>query len=350
MNQPDMGFDQTITARVAELMRAHQLINAEPIEVQALSGGQSNPTFKIVAGAKRFILRKKPDGVLLPSAHAIEREFRVMHALQKTDVPVPKMGFLYEQNDVLGTPFYIMNFLEGRIRFDQTLPDFTPSDRSALYNNINQVIASLHTVDPSMIGLADYGRPGNYFERQIARWSRQYLADPGQRIPALESLIEVLPSHIPPGELHGIVHGDFRLDNLMLDPKLPKVIGVLDWELSTLGHPLADFAYHCMSWHIPPSLWRGIGGLDLKALGIPIEDEYVDLYIQRTGFKDVKTHWNFYLAYNFFRIAAILHGIGQRVRQGNAASADAIDMASKSEPLAEMGWQFAQRLGHSNGK
>lgn len=339
-----LAFDQATTDRVAALMVAHNLIQSDLIEIQALSGGQSNPTFRIVAGDQRFILRKKPDGPLLPSAHAIEREYRVMQALKKTNVPVPEMCFFYEQNDVLGTPFYVMAFLEGRIRFDQTLPDFTIADRTALYNDMNRVIATLHSVDADSIGLGDFGRPGNYFERQIARWSRQYLADPGQRIPALESLIEVLPQHIPPGELHSIVHGDFRLDNLMLDPNLPYVIGVLDWELSTLGHPVADFAYHCMSWHIPPRLWRGIGGLDLKALGIPTEVEYVDLYVQRTGFKDVKTHWNFYLAYNFFRIAAILHGIGQRVRQGNAASADALDMASKAEPLAEMGWQFAQKI------
>jgi aminoglycoside phosphotransferase (APT) family kinase protein len=342
--KPGLAFDQTTTDRVAALMLLNNLIQSGSIEIQVLSGGQSNPTYKIVAGDNRFILRKKPDGPLLPSAHAIEREYRVMQALKKTNVPVPEMGFLYEQNDVLGTPFYVMAFLEGRIRFDQTLPDFTVAERTSLYNDMNRVIATLHTVDVDSIGLGDFGRPGNYFERQIARWSRQYLADPGQRIPALESLIEVLPQHIPPGELHSIVHGDFRLDNLMLDPNLPRVIGVLDWELSTLGHPVADFAYHCMSWHIPPHLWRGIGGLDLKALGIPSEVEYVDLYVQRTGFKDVKTHWNFYLAYNFFKIAAILHGIGQRVRQGNAASADAIDMASKAEPLAEMGWQFAQKI------
>jgi aminoglycoside phosphotransferase (APT) family kinase protein len=344
MSQSPAPFDTVTIERVAERMRANQLIHNESIDIQILSGGQSNPTYKIVAGDQRFILRKKPDGPLLPSAHAVEREFRVMQALQKTNVPVPKMGFLYEQSDILGTPFYVMHFLEGRIRFDQTLPDFTAAERRSLYDDINRVISTLHTIEPSAIGLADFGRPGNYFERQIGRWSRQYLADPGQRIPALESLIEVLPKHIPPSELHAIVHGDFRLDNLMIDLKLPRVIGVLDWELSTLGHPVADFAYHCMSWHIPPTLWRGIGGLDLKALSIPTESEYVDLYIQRTGFTDVKAHWNFYLAYNFFRIAAILHGIGQRVRQGNAASDDAIDMASKAEPLAELGWQFAQRL------
>jgi acyl-CoA dehydrogenase len=342
--KPSLAFDQTTTDRIATLMLAHHLIQNDSIEIQALSGGQSNPTYKIVAGDRRFILRKKPDGPLMPSAHAIEREYRVMQALKKTNVPVPEMSFLYEQNDILGTPFYVMAFLEGRILYDQTLPDFTVADRTLLFNDMNRVIATLHCVDVDLIGLGDYGRPGNYFERQIARWSRQYLADPGQRIPALESLIETLPQHIPPGELHSIVHGDFRLDNLMLDSHMPRVIGVLDWELSTLGHPVADFAYHCMSWHIPPRLWRGIGGLDLKAMGIPTEVEYVDLYIQRTGFKDVKTHWNFYMAYNFFRIAAILHGIGQRVRQGNAASADAIDMASKAEPLAEMGWQFAEKI------
>lgn len=338
-------FDPSTLARMAELMRQHGLIEQDDLSIKRLTGGQSNPTFLMTAGSKRFILRKKPDGTLLPSAHAIDREFRVMKALQDTNVPVPKMGFYDESSDILGTPFYVMAFLDGRVLFDQSLPGFTVADRTAVYHDLNRVMAALHTLDPQAIGLADYGRPGNYFERQIARWSRQYLADPGTRIPALESLIDKLPKHIPSGELHAIVHGDFRLDNVVLHPTEPRIIGVLDWELSTLGHPVADFAYHCMSWHIPPSLWRGIAGLDLKSLGIPNESDYVDLYIQNTGFKDVKTHWNFYLAYNFFRIAAILHGIGQRVRQGNAASPDAIDMATKAAPLADIGWRYAQRLG-----
>ncbi|AWB35486.1 phosphotransferase family protein [Orrella marina] len=314
-----------------------------PLQVTVLSGGQSNPTYRVVAGSDTYVLRKKPPGKLLPGAHAIDREYRVMKALAGTEVPVPEMLAYCEDESVLGTAFYLMPFLDGRVYFDQTLPDLSPADRRAFYLDMNRVMAALHRVDPAAIGLADYGKAGNYFARQIGRWSRQYQEDPGDRIPEIELLIDWLGSRIPAGEDARIVHGDYRLDNVMLDPAAPRVIAVLDWELSTLGHPLADFSYHCMSWHIPPSLWRGIGGLDLQALGIPEQDEYIDLYVKATGLTQAREHWDFYLAYNFFRIAAILHGIGQRARKGNAASDDAMEMAARAQPLAALGWQFAQQ-------
>lgn len=341
----DTPFDAQTRAQLSALMRAHGL-NVNDVTIKPLSGGQSNPTYLLTSSTQdvQYVLRKKPDGALLPSAHAIDREYRVMKALQGSNVPVPDMGFYEASSDLLGTPFYIMRFLKGRVLFDQALPELSVSHRAAIYDDLNRVMAALHTIDPHAVGLGDYGRAGNYFERQIGRWSKQYLADPGDRIVALEKLIDVLPHHIPQDDLHAIVHGDFRLDNVVLHPTEPHIIGVLDWELSTLGHPVADFAYHCMSWHIPPHLWRGIGGLDWVALGIPTERDYVARYAQRTGFDGIQAHWDFYLAYNFFRIAAILHGIGQRVRQGNAASPDALDMAGKAEPLAQIGWQYAQRL------
>ena len=330
-------------ARLHDYMSGLGLAGNDPVELQPLSGGQSNPTFRVRAGSDTYVLRKKPEGELLPSAHAIDREYRVMKALGDTEVPVPKMLDYCADESILGTPFYLMQFLQGRVYFDQTLPDMSAQQRRAVYLDLNRVIAALHRIDPLEIGLADYGRAGNYFARQVNRWSRQYQEDPGERISELELLIDWLAASVPVGDETRIVHGDYRLDNVMLHLSEPRAIAVLDWELSTLGHPLADFSYHCMSWHIPPALWRGIGGLNLQTLGIPSEDEYIDLYVQATGLTQAREHWDFYLAYNFFRIAAILHGIGQRARKGNAASADAFDMAAKAQPLAALGWQFAQR-------
>jgi len=329
--------------RLHDYMSGLGLAGNQSVKVQPLSGGQSNPTFRVQTGDEVYVLRKKPEGDLLPSAHAIDREYRVMKALWDTQVPVPQMLDYCEDASILGTPFYLMRFLQGRVYFDQTLPDMDAAQRRAVYLDLNRVIAALHRVDPLEIGLADYGRAGNYFSRQVNRWSRQYHEDPGERIAELESLIDWLPARIPADDETRIVHGDYRLDNVMLHPSQPRAIALLDWELSTLGHPLADFSYHCMSWHIPPALWRGVGGLDLQALGIPDQDEYIDLYVQSTGLSQAREHWDFYLAYNFFRIAAILHGVGQRARKGNAASADAIEMATKAGPLAAIGWQFAQR-------
>lgn len=325
---------------------------AGPLSIEKFAGGQSNPTFRLTTPTRRYVMRAKPGPVakLLPSAHAIEREFKVMRGLQHTDVPVAKMHVLCEDESVIGRAFYVMEHVDGRVMWDQSLPDMTPSARRDIYQEMNRVMAALHKVDFRAQGLADYGKPGNYFERQIGRWSKQYLASITQPIPEMDRLIEWLPANIPAmardESMVSIVHGDYRLDNLMFHPTEPRVLAVLDWELSTLGHPLADFSYHCMAWHIPPGTFRGIAGLDLAALGIPSEDEYINLYCQRTGFatpEAVKADWNFYLAYNMFRLAAILQGIAKRVEDGIASSAEALESGSRARPMAELAWQYAQR-------
>lgn len=344
MNQPVAPtLDASAWQRLGDYLVQQGISDSAHVQASLLTGGQSNPTYRLQVGREQLVLRKKPAGELLPSAHAVDREYRVMKALALTPVPVPEMLAYCEDASVIGTPFYIMRFLEGRIFFDQTIPGVSPTQRTAIYQDLNRVIAALHSVDPASVGLADYGRAGNYFGRQINRWSRQYLENHTERLDSLEKLIDWLPSRVPAGDEVSIVHGDFRLDNVMLHPTQPSAIAVLDWELSTLGHPLADFSYHCMSWHIPPSLWRGIGGLDLPALGIPREADYVAQYVQTTGLTQAQAHWDFYLAYNFFRIASILYGIGQRARQGTAAAADALETAAKAGPLADLGWHYAQR-------
>jgi aminoglycoside phosphotransferase (APT) family kinase protein len=250
---------------------------------------------------------------------------------------------------VIGRAFYVMSFVPGRVLWDQTLPDMGNAERAAIYDEMNRVIAALHTVDANAAGLSGYGKPGNYFERQIGRWSKQYQASITEPIDAMDRLIEWLPEHIPPGARDdaqiSVVHGDFRLDNLVFHPSEPRVLAVLDWELSTLGHPLADFSYHCMSWHIPRLMGRGIGGVDIASLGIPSEAQYVQRYCERTGRGDavaLAADWNFYLAYNLFRIAAILQGIARRVVDGTAASAQAREAGAGARPLAELGWSFAR--------
>lgn len=328
--------------RLDSYLRAQRLGGGQRPTLTALSGGQSNPTYRVDAGGERFVLRTQPAGVLLPGAHAIDREYRVMHALHDTAVPVPRMLAYCHDATVLGTPFYLMEWLEGRVLVDQSLPGMQPDERAAIYAEMNRVIAALHAIEPAAVGLADYGKPGNYFARQIARWSRQCTESTLPMSDAMRRLIDWLPEHIPPGEETTLVHGDFRLDNLVFHPTEPKVLGVLDWELSTLGHPLADFAYHVMSWHIPASLWRGIAGLDLDRLGIPPERAYVQTYASATG-RDPMAHWDFCMAYNLFRMAAILRGIGQRVVDGTAASPDAAQTAAKADPLAELGWACALR-------
>lgn len=325
---------------------------AGPLQVEMFKGGQSNPTYKLVTPARSYVMRAKPGPVarLLPSAHAIEREYRVMRALHGTDVPVARMHILCEDESVIGRAFYLMEFVQGRVLWDQSLPGMSRDERGAIYDEMNRVIAALHSVDPAAQGLADYGKPGNYFERQIGRWSKQYAASITQPIDAMERLIEWLPQHIPDGArdagMTRIVHGDYRLDNLMFHPTEPRVLAVLDWELSTLGHPLADFSYHCMAWHIPPGAFRGIGGLDVQSLGIPTEDAYIRQYCERTGLttpQALKADWNFYMAYNLFRIAAILQGIAKRIEAGTASSAQAASSVQGVRPLAEMAWNFAQR-------
>ncbi|MBX3619197.1 MAG: phosphotransferase [Rhizobacter sp.] len=323
-----------------------------PLQVEKFKGGQSNPTYKLVTPGRAYVMRSKPGPVakLLPSAHAIEREFRVMSALQGTAVPVPRMHLLCEDESVIGRAFFIMEFLEGRVLWDQSLPGMSPTERGQIYDELNRVMAALHQVDINAVGLADYGRPGNYFERQIARWSKQYRASITQPIEAMDQLMAWLPAHMPASARDesqvALVHGDYRLDNLMFHPTEPRAIAVLDWELSTLGHPLADFSYHCMSWHIAPSDFRGIGGLDLASLGIPDEASYIRRYCERTGRPDVDAvmaDWNFYLAYNLFRSVGILQGIAKRVEDGTASSAEARHAAAGARPLAEMAWRIAQQ-------
>jgi len=335
--------DGLATAAMARALREYGLSGARDVAVTPLSGGQSNPTFLVDDGQQRFVLRKKPPGALLASAHAIDREYRVMQALQATAVPVPRMLSYCADPSLLGTPFYLMEFLEGRVLVDQALPGMSAADRAAVYDDMNRVIAALHAVDVDRAGLRDFGKSGDFFGRQIARWSRQITAATVPVPAALCRLMDWLPEHVPDGDDETtLVHGDFRLDNLILHPTEPRVIGVLDWELSTLGHPLADFAYHAMSWRIAPSAWRGIAGLDLAELGIPSESDYVRRYAQRTG-RDPQAHWEFHLAFNLFRMAAILLGIAQRAAEGTAAAADAEQTGRKAEPLAELGWACAQR-------
>lgn len=329
-----------------------------PLNVEMFKGGQSNPTYKLLSPKQTYVMRAKPGpkDKLLPSAHAIEREFKVMKALSETKVPVAKMIALCEDESVIGRAFYIMEFVQGRVLWQQDLPNMQPSERAAIYDAMNQVISDLHSVSVEQIktiGLNDFGRPGNYFERQIGRWSKQYLASVTQPIQEMDLLIEWLPAHLPVGkhmDLVCIVHGDYRLDNLMFDPVLPKVRAVLDWELSTLGHPLADFSYHCMTWHIQPGTFRGIQGLDLQALGIPSEAAYIKQYCARTGItspQELHKDWNFYLAYNMFRIAAILQGIAKRVDAGTASSAQAKASGERARPMAELAWKYAQKHNQS---
>ena len=325
---------------------------AGPLTVEQFKGGQSNPTFKLITPGATYVMRCKPGPVakLLPSAHAIEREYRVMSALRDSGVPVPQMHLLCEDESIIGRAFYVMEFVQGRVLWDQTLPGMSPAERGAIYDEMNRVIAALHTVDVQAAGLAGYGKPGNYFERQIGRWSKQYVASITEPIEAMDRLMEWLPAHMPASAKDesqvSVVHGDYRLDNLVFHPTEPRVLAVLDWELSTLGHPLADFSYHCMSWHIAPGQFRGIGGCDLAALGIPDERAYVRRYCERTGRPDpdaVMADWNFYLAYNLFRMAGILQGIAKRVVDGTASSAQAVSAGAGARPLAEMGWRIASR-------
>jgi aminoglycoside phosphotransferase (APT) family kinase protein len=346
---PQHSFD----AAALNNFLAHQLEGfAGPMTIEQFKGGQSNPTYKLITPARAYVMRTKPGPAakLLTSAHAIEREFTVMRALHGSDVPVPRMHLLCEDESVIGRAFFIMEFIPGRVLWEQSLPAFDNAGRSAIYDEMNRVIAALHKVDVDAAGLSGYGKPGNYFERQIGRWSKQYLASITEPIDAMAELMAWLPAHMPASARDeaevAVVHGDFRLDNLVFHETEPRVIAVLDWELSTLGHPLADFSYHCMSWHIAPGEFRGIGGLDLAALGIPKEHDYVRRYCERTGRADpaaVMADWNFYMAYNLFRMAGILQGIAKRVVDGTASSAQARQAAKGARPLAEMGWRIAQQ-------
>lgn len=318
---------------------------AGPLAVEQFRGGQSNPTFRISAGGRSYVLRRKPPGKLLPSAHAVEREYRVLAALRETGVPVPRTYCLCEDESVIGTTFYVMDYVDGRVFWAPTLPGMDNAARRATYDEMNRVIAALHRVDYQSVGLADFGKPGNYFVRQIARWTKQYRASETERIDAMDRLIAWLPENVPASDETALVHGDYRLDNLVFHPTQPRIVAVLDWELSTLGHPLADFAYHCMSWHVPPGPFRGLGGLDLAAIGIPGESDYVASYCRRVGREPIDPeHWDFYIGYNMFRAAGIAQGIMGRVVDGTAASQHALEFGRWARVMSELGWRQVQRI------
>jgi aminoglycoside phosphotransferase (APT) family kinase protein len=316
-----------------------------PLEMAQFKGGQSNPTYLLAAGRQRYVLRRKPPGRLLPSAHAVDREFRVIRALADAGVPVARAHALCEDDAVIGTAFYVMEYVAGRVFWDPSLPGMERDDRAAIHDEINRVIAALHSVDYEAVGLGDFGRTGEYIARQVARWSKQYQASETEKIEAMDNLIAWLPANIPAGDETRIVHGDYRIDNVIFHPREPRILAVLDWELSTLGHPLADFAYHCMVWRIPPGTFRGLGGLELAALGIPSEQDYVAAYCRRTGRAGIdRRDWEYYMVYNMFRIAAIVQGVMARALQGNASSAQALETGRAARPLAELAWRQVERL------
>lgn len=326
------------TAPLAELLGDR--LGERLVDLRQMRGGQSNPTFLAVTDRGEYILRKQPPGELLPSAHAVDREFRVIEALAKTDVPVPKAILFCPDRSVVGTPFYLMERLRGRIFWEPTLPELPREDRAGIYRGMVDALARLHMADWQAIGLEGYGRPGNYFARQIGRWSKQWEGSRTRDNPAIDRLAEWLPAHMPDGEETAICHGDFRLDNMVFHPSEPRVIGILDWELSTLGHPLADLAYNCIPYNTPPEAFRGMRGLDLAALGIPGQPDHVAAYREITGRADGITP--FHLAFSLFRIAVILEGVLARARQGNASSADAGSHGERATLLAERGWQIAR--------
>lgn len=335
-------------ARLEAWMEAHVEGFSGPISIEQFRGGQSNPTYKLSTKTHQYVVRRKPPGDLLKGAHAVDREFRVVSALHKAGFPVARPYALCTDDDVIGTWFYVMDFVGGRVEWESTFPKLSNEGRAAHFDAMNATIAKLHSFVPDEIGLGDYGRPGNYFARQISRWSKQYLADDlAGRVPDMDKLVEWLPEHIPPSEETRIVHGDFRCDNMIFHATEPKVLAVLDWELSTLGDPLGDFAYHLMMYHLPPDIISGFNNADLASLGIPSQQDYVSSYCARTGRNadEVFRHLDFCLAYNMFRLAGILHGIRGRVARGTASSAHAREMGKKVEQVAKIAWSHAERAG-----
>ncbi len=323
-------------------MEDHVTGHAGPIEVRQFAGGQSNPTFLIVAGPRRYVLRKKPPGKLLPSAHAVDREYRVITALGAVGFPVPRTFGLCRDDSVIGQAFYLMQWVPGRILRDPLLPAMEPSERRAIYLAMIEMLARLHRVDHLSVGLGDFGRPGNYFERQIARWIGQYEASKTEAIPSFDRLIEWLPRSIPPGDEVAIAHGDFRLENTIVDASEPRIVAVLDWELSTIGHPLADLGYVLMPYFAPPEMPGRLAGADLESLGIPTADELVSAYCHHTG-RDGVPHLEFYVVFALFRMAAIVQGIAMRARIGTASSENAAQVGRMAGRIADAAWEMAQR-------
>jgi aminoglycoside phosphotransferase (APT) family kinase protein len=333
------GFDE---GRLAAWLADHVEGFAGPLVVEQFKGGQSNPTYKLTTPGRHYVMRRKPPGKLLPGAHAVDREYRVITALGGQGFPVARSYGLCLDEAVIGTPFYVMEMVEGRIFWDPAFPEVRRDERPAYFDAMNATIAALHRIDPEAAGLGDYGKPGNYFARQIGRWSKQYNEDvEAGRVAAMDRLAAWLPDNIPPDEPRArIIHGDFRCDNMVFHAREPRVLAVLDWELSTLGHPLADFSYHLMMYRMPEAL----AGRDLAALNIPAEADYVAAYCRRTGREGVPD-MDFYMAFNLFRLAGIVHGIKGRLSRGTAASAHAAEMAARLEPLAELAWAQAVKAG-----
>jgi aminoglycoside phosphotransferase (APT) family kinase protein len=312
-----------------------------PVTVRQFQGGQSNPTYYVKAGSGEYVLRRKPPGKLLPSAHAVDREYRVITALAGSGVPVPPTYVLCEDAEVIGTPFYLMGYVPGRVFIDPRLPESSPAERAAIYDSLTEVLARLHTVDWQAIGLADFGRPGNYFARQIHRWTTQYRASETEKIEAMERLVAWLPAHIPPDDETTLVHGDFRLGNVIIHPTEPRIAAVLDWELSTLGHPLGDLGYNCLPFRLRHDQFEGFAGQERPA-GIPTEEAYLAAYCRRAGRRGIP-QWEFYVAFARFRLAAIAQGIMGRVIAGTANDPNARERGARARPLAEAGWELVER-------
>lgn len=333
------AFDEEL---LASYLERHVEGFRGPLRAEKFPGGQSNPTFRLEAASGDYVLRRKPPGQLLKSAHAVEREYRVMHALRDTGVPVPRVYHLCEDEGIIGSTFFIMDFVPGRVFWNAALPELEPAARGACYDEMNRVLAAIHTVDVSAVGLADYGKAGNYYQRQIGRWSQQYRASETEAIEAMEALMSWLPAHTPKGdERVSLTHGDYRLDNFIFHPERARIVAVVDWELSTLGHPLADLAYQCMQWRIPAEgPLPGLGDLDRAGLGLPTEEQYVAAYCRRMGIGSI-ADWGFYLAFSFFRFAAILQGVLKRSLDGNASSDRALQMGTLVRPLAALGCRAA---------
>ncbi|MBI1960506.1 MAG: phosphotransferase [Candidatus Rokubacteria bacterium] len=324
-------------AALESYMKGHVAGFSGPLAVRQFQGGQSNPTYYLQTPQREYVLRRKPPGKLLPSAHAVDREYRVITALGQTDVPVPRTYALCEDPEVVGTPFFIMECVHGRVIPDARLPGLTPADRAAMYDAMSDVLARLHNVDYAAVGLGDFGKPGNYFARQIHRWTSQYRASETETIASMDRLIGWLPGHIPPDDTTTIVHGDYRLGNMIVHPTEPRVLAVLDWELCTLGHPLADLAYNCMPYHLSADVMEGFEGADLAPLGIPSEETYLAAYCRRTGRPGIED-WDFYVAFSMFRLAAIAQGIMGRVLAGTANDPHARLRGERARPLADAAW------------
>jgi len=333
-NSPRLDPTRIDEASLERYLSAHLQGFKGPLEAEKFPGGQSNPTFRITAGGKQYVLRRKPPGQLLKSAHQVDREYRVMKALGSTDVPVPRMHLLCEDDSVIGSTFFVMEYLEGRIFWDPALPDFSKAERTRLYDDMNRILAALARLDPAAVGLSEFGRPGSYYARQTKRWTEQYRASETVTIPEMEILIDWLVKNMPPDDgLISIVHGDYRLDNMIFHPAEPRCLAVVDWELSTLGHPYSDIAYQCMQWRLPnEGVFRGLGGVDRAALGIPTEEDYVARFCERMGIASIPI-WTFCLVFNFFRLAAIIQGVYKRGLDGSASNRESALQRGAQVPM-----------------